>query len=89
MTNKVLDIPLDNGNVEVTIFGAPSGNVRGTIVATLNERRVAQAYLFTDKDPEITLDKVNLRGVKSLIHAVRSLTTVLSAFADEVTRNRA
>jgi hypothetical protein len=75
-------------NIEVTIFPKPSGNVKGIIVATLDERRVGHAYLYTDKAPEVTLDKVNLRGIADPIATIREYTAVISGFADEVNRNK-
>lgn len=44
--------------IEVRIFEKPSGNIRGTCVVSLRNKRVAHAFLFSDgKNPQIAIDK--------------------------------
>lgn len=71
-------------DIRTDIFKQPSGNVRGIVIALRGKDRVAHAYLFTDKPPRITLDKV--RNVESA-NDIFEITAILSGFADEVKRN--
>ncbi len=46
--------------IETTLFGSPSGNVRGIIIGLIDvngkPKRIAYASLLTDREPAITLD---------------------------------
>jgi len=67
--------------IEPTIFAKPSGNVRGIVIAMVDDTRVAHAYLNTDGTATITLDKV--RGKPSLEY-VTEIANALTMFAKEV-----
>lgn len=68
---------------KVTIFNKPEGNMAGVITAGVNGVCVGNAYLYTDKEPEISVHFVKsgmtANEAEWMARAVIQLTEVATA----------
>jgi hypothetical protein len=68
-------------DINVTIFDKPSGHIAGVATVSGVKKRIAHAYLTTDKGAEITIDKVAQRLT---IDEARDYIKTLTEFVDRV-----
>lgn len=68
-------------DINVTIFEKPSGKIAGVATASGVKKRIAHAYLTTDKGAEIRIDSVSK---KLTIDEAREYIKTLTEFVDRV-----